>query len=464
MEGSFVVHLRLANAAAPWLAPGMTPDSVPADAARRRVWVARCAVLVALGLGAARLAALVWTAAVNLPFQDQWDLLRPMFAGAGPWTCFGWQHGPHRQGLGGLINWALYRATDWDVRAEAWAGAAILFLAALVTLALARRLRGELRWTDAGLPLLLLSTVNWETMLLTANISHGILPLLLTLGLGLAWTIRHPASQVTALVLLGFLSVFTGFALFAGVTTAVLAGFLAARRVQPAWLTWAVLGGFAVAVALFARGYVWEPAVPNWRFPVENVADYPRFLALMYASLLGMREISLAATLAGGLLLGAVLAAFAWSLVSLWREQTARAASVALLTGTSLLFGAFTAVGRLPAGIEAAFMWRYLPLLLPGIVGVTLWLPQLPAGRMPLDLLGLLLAIAVWSNFTPDRYAVIIADGKRLWIERYLATRDLAAANRESDYFVYRADENSPLIAERLRWLEARKLSFFKDK
>ena len=66
-------------------------------------------------------------------------------------------------------------------RAESWAAVVILTLAALSAVVLARRLRGRLRWTDAVFPLLLMAPVNWETMLLTPNISHGILPQLLTI-------------------------------------------------------------------------------------------------------------------------------------------------------------------------------------------------------------------------------------------------------------------------------------------
>ena len=62
-----------------------------------------------------RLAGFAKDNAVNLLFEDQWDFLAPLFEGKGPWACFFWQHGPHRQGLGGLIDWFLYRAADWDV-------------------------------------------------------------------------------------------------------------------------------------------------------------------------------------------------------------------------------------------------------------------------------------------------------------------------------------------------------------
>ena len=449
-------------------------DATPAaPTADRRELLTLAAIGAAFALGLARLASLVLTTAVNLPFQDQWDLLRPLFNGAGPGACFLLQHGPHRQGLGGLLNWALYRATDWDVRAEAWAGVVILLLAAVAAVALARRLRGRLRWTDAAFPLLLLAPVNWETMLLTTNISHGILPLLLTLLLALAWTVRGAARRAALLAGLGFLALFTGFAACAFL---VCGGLALLRAVRPAaddagWAgwRWLVLAGFAVAVVLFAQGYTWQPAVPNWRFPVDNAWDYPRFLALMYASLAGWREISPASVTLGGAALGLVLAAFGWALHGVWQRKSPAAAPVLLLTGTALVYGAFTAVGRLPAGIEAAFMWRYLPLLLPAIVGVALALEHgvaplsSRAGRVLLGAATLVPALVIWGNFTPDRYAAVIADGKRLWIKSYLATHDLAEANRRSDFFVYRAEAESPWLAERLRWLEARRLTFFKD-
>ena len=449
-------------------------DATPAaSSADRRELLTLGAVGGAFALGIARLASLVLNTAVNLPFQDQWDLLRPLFNGEGPWANFRLQHGPHRQGLGGLIDWFLYRATGWDVRAEAWAAVVILTLAAVTAVALARRLRGRLSWTDAVFPLLLLAPVNWETMLLTPNISHGILPLLLTLLLALTWTVRGAALRTGLLIGLGLLALFTGFAACAFLVCFALA---LLRVVRPAaddsgksGLRWLVLAGFAVAIVLFAQGYTWQPAVPNWRFPVDNVWDYPRFLALMYASLLGWREISTTSILIGGTALGVVVATFGWALHGVWQKSTAAAAPVLLLTGTTLVYGGFTAVGRLPAGIEAAFMWRYLPLLLPALVGVALALDQGTASVRPpvvRALLGaamLIPALVIWGNFTPDRYAAVIADGKRLWIRSYLATHDLAEANRRSDFFVYRAEADSPWLADRLHWLEARKLTFFKD-
>jgi hypothetical protein len=445
-----------------------------ASASDRRQLLNLLAVGGAFAVAFARLASLVLATAVNLPFQDQWDLLRPMFDGAGPWACFRLQHGPHRQGLGGLINWALYSGTGWDVRAEAWAGCVILALAALSAIGLARRLRGRLDWSDAVFPLLLMATVNWETMLLTANIAHGILPLLLTLWLALAWTVKSANRRAALLVGLGFLALFTGFAACAFFVCGGLALLRAVRPAAddpgPGAARWLALGGFVASVVVFALGYTWQPAVPHWRFPVDNIWDYPRFVALMYASLAGWREVSVPALVIGGTALGLVVVTLAWALRDVWLGRSAAAAPVLLLAGTTLAYAAFTAIGRLPAGIEAAFMWRYLSLLLPAGVGVALaaaeWAKSRPSPvlrALPGAVL-LLAALVVWGNFRPDRYAAVVADGKRLWITSYLETHDLAEANRRSDFFVYRADAESDWLAARLRWLEARKLTFFKDR
>src|SRR5687767_9566619 len=67
------------------------------------------AILGAMLVGLLRLVVLVKENAVDLLFEDQWDLLTPLFEDSGAWAAFCLQHGPHRQGLGGLANWFLYR-------------------------------------------------------------------------------------------------------------------------------------------------------------------------------------------------------------------------------------------------------------------------------------------------------------------------------------------------------------------
>jgi hypothetical protein len=68
----------------------------------------------------------------------------------------------------------------------------------------------------------------------------------------------------------------------------------------------------------------------------------------------------------------------------------------------------------------------------------------------------------VWSNFSPEDNGAIVARAKNLWVESYLQTRDLDAANKASGFLVYTPEPTSPIIAARLRWLEQRHLSFFR--
>ena len=420
-----------------------------------------------------RLAGFVQANAVDLLFLDQWDHMVPTFEDRGPWSCFFWQHGPHRQGLGGMIDWYLYRATSWNVRAEAWAAVVVLALATIVAIALAAKLRGRLSWTDAAFPLLLLSPIHWETMTYTPNLAHSILPLLFTMMLAYAWGPASPATRTIGVALGGTLTLFTGYG-SCGIPATI--GLALLRWLRPgreetrtdrrqALLILLILGGAAV---VFAYGYHWDRGTPGWRFPVTNWWDYGRFGALMFTSLLGWRALSPASTAAGSVVFGLVLIAFLAAAAAIWRRHaTARSRAVWILTGTSLVYAALTAVGRLPITLQAAFMWRYITLMLPAVCGLALaaegW-ARARGGRLRLGVAvgWLVLAGVVWGNFQPEDYGAAVAKGKRLWIKSYLQTRDLKAANEASNISVYSPAPESPVIAGRLRWLEQRHLSFFR--
>jgi len=223
------------------------------------------------------------------------------------------------------------------------------------------------------------------------------------------------------------------------------------------------------ALAIFARGYSCGVGIPNWRFPVPNWWDYPRFCALMFAALLGFRSITTITTAVGTALFVLELGAFFWATAMIWRrEATVRAKVAWILTGTSLCYAALTAIGRLPANIQAAFLWRYMTLMTPGLCGLAIaaegWAVSRPRAIQHWVRIGwIVLAGAIWGNFLPEQYGAAVAKGKRIWIASYLRTHDLRVANKEADCGIYSPDPDSPLIAERLRWLEQRHLSFFRD-
>jgi hypothetical protein len=422
-----------------------------------------------------RLCGFVWDNAVDLPFEDQWVLLDPLFKDQGPRAYFFYQTGPYRQGLAGVIEWYLYHATGWNVCADAWAAVAVLVLATLAAIALAVRLRGYLSWSDAAFPLLLLSPIYWETMILTPSLSHSILPLLLTFLVAHAWISTGSATRVLTVVGSSALILFTGYGVCCAPVTFGLALLLwlrpdgeqakAARR--PAGLILLFLG---VAALVFAHGYQrGGQTSPGWRFPVPNWWDYPRFCALMYTSLLGIRAISAATVAVGAAFLCLVVTAFGAAATKIWRrEATARAKVVWILTGSSLVYSALTAFGRLPDNIQGAFMWRYMGLMAPAVCGLALaaegWAVS-KRGTLGLWLMTGWIALAgiIWCDFLPERYGAAVAKGKRIWIASYLKTHDLRAADTAAGCGVFFPAPESSYIAERLLWLEQRHLSFFRE-
>jgi hypothetical protein len=447
-------------------------EGAPAPDGRRGRLIGVSFVIGTFVLCLIRLAGFVQTNAVNVLCEDEWDFLQPLFDGRGPWSCFFWQHGPHRQGLGGLVDWCIFNATAWDVRAEAWAAVVVLSLATIAAIALAARLRGYLSWSDAAYPLLLLGPIHWETMIFTPNLAHSIFPLLFTFLLAYAWGPTSPVIRVIGVGLFGTLTLFTGYGSCGAPVTIGLALVLflrpanGERPVDRRQIT-LILVMLGLAVVAFAHGYHWDRGTP-WQFPVPNWWDYPRFCALMFTSLIGWRAISGPSTIVGFILFGLVVTAFFAAAITIWRRNAdPRARAVWILTGTSLLYAALTAFGRLQVTLQAAFMWRYVTLLMPAVCGLALAAEGWIISRGNRCRLGfavgwLLLAGVVWSDFKPEDNAAIMAKGKNLWVATYLRTRDLNAANQAARFSIYSLDPASPVIAGRLRWLDQRHLSFFR--
>jgi len=429
-------------------------------------------LLGAFVIGLLRVGGLIADSAVNVLYADQWDFLSPLFNGEGPGAAFLQQHGPHRQGLGGALQWALYSATGWDVRAEAWCALIALTLAALAATVLAVRLRGHLSPLHSLLPLVILSPLHWETLLFTTNIAHSILPLCLLLLLAGALLIRSDMWRTSSIALLGVSAVFTGFGFCVALACWVV---LAATLTRPHGVALRRSNLIALCVittglGLFFVGYRWDPAIPGWTFPVPDWWNYGTFVAYMTSTLLGLREKSALAVGVGGGVFVSLFVVFSLSLLRLLRaKDTGRSAVIALLTGTSLAYAGLTAYGRLPANIEAAFMWRYTTLMMPAVIGLILFLDaQLTPTtsrwtRLSATTGMLALGFAIVLNLTPERIAPVVATGKHRWIAAYQATGDADQANALSDFWVYPTPSNPPRIIERLRWLEERRFSFFAE-
>src|SRR5207245_6614855 len=111
-----------------------------------RSWCVPAAIALSFAAFATRLGFLIDRSAVNILFWDEWDYLQPLRDHVGAWRLFSWQHGPHRMGLGYLFIAAVYGASGWDGRAEAFATGVVFVLITTLALVLKRVVVGRFTW------------------------------------------------------------------------------------------------------------------------------------------------------------------------------------------------------------------------------------------------------------------------------------------------------------------------------
>ena len=105
-------------------------EQVPPEGLASRLRAPLFVVLAFSALLASRLFWLLSRYAVNIFFSDQWDFNNStLFEQHTFWQIFRWQHGPHRQGLGGVISKLLEPLFHWNSRSEAFLVGAIIAVA-----------------------------------------------------------------------------------------------------------------------------------------------------------------------------------------------------------------------------------------------------------------------------------------------------------------------------------------------
>ncbi len=422
--------------------------------------------LLAFVLLAFRQAAFQQRYAVDVLYWDAWDLYQPLFDGHGLWAAFDQQHGPHRQGLGGLWVWLVAPCTAWDCTADAAAVGGALIAAVPLGLLLAWRC-GVRGWPLAAVPVVVLNVRQYQMLVALANPAHGAFPVLLLTTYALAWFVRPTAGRLSLVVGLTFCLVFTGFGIFAGPLTPVLLaieGVQAARRGDRRRAIAAVVALAATGLVwtAFAHGYHADPASAHFGVRRPPAGDYARFAGLLLANYAGVPgdgpvaiAVGLAVAAGGAAVCGVRLGRV------LRRGVTADRPSVALfcLAGFGLLYAADAAVGRTPDGYRLATSSRYVTLLIPTGLAVLLHLGTGgPTGRRLAVAWGGLLALTTTVLREADVASAQWAhDGCLRWRAAYLVTHDQSSADRLARFAIY----PEPTLGDRLRYLESHRLNLF---
>jgi len=413
-----------------------------------------------------RLFALVDRYAVNILFWDHWDIYGSIFTPHTVWQMFDWQHGPHRQGLGMLVTKVVADISGWNTRAEAFAIAAVVCLSVPAAFVLKWRLVGALHWSDAIIPLILLTPLQWGTFIDTPNMAYGALPLLLLMLYCVCWTIDGEWLRYLLVVVISFLTTFTGFGLFiAPITLGVLLRdvIYSRWRLPPV----AALLLSVVSTLAFFHHYRFDPATPDFRFPDPRPYLYPQAMAQGLANAVGVSSLGWQPSAVGWPLLVLMVAVAGYHARQCFvRRPGDRGVhlSVAVLIIFSLSFELFAAVGRISFGPGCTMISRYVTLLLPAFLGLYLHFRSM---RRPLPrficllLLALPFAAAAGIPRTGDQADMqFFHDVKTKWRDNYLVHGDIERADRAARYPLH-PDPEKTHLPEKIDYLKQHRLNFY---
>jgi hypothetical protein len=400
--------------------------------------------------------------AVNIFFWDEWDFNdASLFGHHSVWGIFRFQHGPHRQGLGGLLAALVEPWFRWNSRTEAFLVTGIVVVAGLCVLLLKYRLFGALTWTDVTIPMLVFTPAQWESDWNTVNLAHGILPVLLVVLYCLAWTWENERFKYALITGLNFVTLYTGFGFFIGLLTPLLLVAKYRENRRPYLLV--CLAASIVSLASFFVSYRNQDASGCSSILAAPVTDYLQFLGLMFASPFGLRGI-LWAVVPGVVAMAAVVGVAAVS----WKRLLARASApyvvLATLSAYSLLFCMATTMGRTCIGLNEAHSSRYAVYKQLAILSLYFWALTVRQANWRKALSWLLPVLLIPSLFitSPDRQDMSnLFKRKSGWRACYLSGKPADECDDENGA-IYPAPEQNHL-QQKLDYLRATRQNLFSD-
>jgi hypothetical protein len=427
---------------------------------------------------ACRLVLAVWRYSVNLIFWDQWDFYTPLFNHASLWQIFTWQHGPHREGIGLVLDKFVLESTRWNSRAEALFMVAALVRGRASCVALKQKLFGStfgsqrhrgLDYSDIAIPCLFLTFAQMEALVGEANPSYSAIPELLIGLYCLAWMLPKPIARYAAVLALNFLLIYTGFGFFMGVVTLGILLFdlrRACERIRIDRLSGggspargSVLGQLLLSLSLGSG----RPVLSFSRCPSSELSLVHRPHDVV---LFGLRAVALA-SVAGGFLVLAAFAILIWHGVHLWRNREWSAAdrTVVILLSFSLLFAANAAVGRVCLGMpEAAQISRYMGLLVPAFLAIYFHLLTWRKSTFRTILLALFVIVLIPAAVRmPNGYSPqVVSDGKQAWKTCILQTGNIDYCDHATGFPLHPNPRATQLL-EKLQFLQKNRLNLYSE-
>ena len=456
------------------------PEKVePAQRSQTISWITRfgptLVVAFAFVFFAKRMFRLISRFAVNIFFSDQWGCNDArLFQRNSWWRTFTWQHGWHRQGVGGVFAALIEPLFRWNSRIEAFIMGAIILLTGICALWLKRRLFGKLSIFDALIPALFFTPAQYESLLVTPNFAQGAFPLLLLMIYCLAWTCRK-AFRYPLILFISFLATYTGFTLFLGMLTPffLVADYRAtAPEERPSRRRFLVALGLALATAgSFFVGYSFKFGTAVCAIGQQStLRSYAAYVSVMLADVIGTQGTGLRTRAAGTILMLAVLYVLFRNLWKLLLRKTGdidtrsrqQASVTVILIGFSIGVCVNAAHGRACLGLWTAQTSRYVIYALPAFMGAYFGLLQIPQAFTRRLLAITLTVVVIVSALRLSPVLPYFPNIKQRWRTCYLQREDAKKCDQIVG-FPYTHTPAGRQMEEKLRYLKQTRQNLYSD-
>lgn len=410
-----------------------------------------------------RLFRLISRYAVNIFFWDEWDnKTATLFQRNSLWEMFTWQRGWHRLGLGALLEKALDPMFQWNSRSESFILGGIVAVAAICALWLKVRLYGRFSIWDIAIPAIFFTAAQWETLFMTPIFSQGPLPFLLIVLYCLAWTCETSAVRYTLVLVINFVTIFTGFGIFLGVLTPVLLAldywaYPPSKHSTGGHFIFRLLVSLA-SLGYFFLGYVLTRGVDCMPHFQMSLKGYATFLILMAADFFAPDGRGFFARAAGTALFVGLLISLACTVrfllrrtyTSVTHHERTGGLVVVVLAGIALATCLTIAYLRLCAGLQVALAPRYTVYVQIGALGLYFHLLGIRQPWTRRSLLSVLVVCVVIASLHADRIGMThFRDGKQRWKTCYLQTEDIEQCNESTGFLIYRLPGGYPRVDEK---------------
>lgn len=421
----------------------------------------------------------IHTYSVNILYSDQWDFYDAFFFEKESWIeLFYWQHGPHRQGISFILQKYLDQWSNWDSYYTCIAIGIFLTLSAYLYLITVRKITGQTSVFDAIIILAVLSPVQFELFTLTPNLSHGAFPAFLIALYVYCLTLPHQLIGYSLITIINLHLLFSGFGIFMGAITPILLLIQLIYAIQQnnkryyLWYSTLLLFSF-LSIYLFFINYTFLPLLSNPDIK-PSILKYITFITIAFFKLLGFTKLTWYNIACAGFITLAIFTVLLHIVIIISKNIFNRKLTqlkdiiIFILIGFSLLFIIYAAIGRVAIGVETGGASRYMPYLIPSLVGLYIYLitnTTLTQNTSKKLLISYTLLVLSTFIFNDDNVRVMESFylRKAIWKEVYLNTKDINQANKLSlNLPIYEFPQNTQLN-KKLNWLNINKLNLFKD-